>query len=400
MKLDATTNSLCRHQSTLTKMDEFRKNYALYSTLLGITALWPYDESLSAKIQRVSFPLLILSLIMIQISKLRSVEISLSNAVTMLSLSCPMFLFFLRYVGFVINLPITREVFDMIGNDWKATKNPIEIDIFMKHMAMARRVIVAFLGVSCVLMAYVTVVILVPTLLRSKRQLYYLHMFGFFFHEGGHIADCVCLQFIIVASLGLLSISSTESVLAVFSAYLCGLLEIASYRIETAICNVVHSASSEIIEVQSAVDMHKRALKTLSDMIDKLMISYLIAIIGVILSFAVNLYRLLLAIKSADDFENIFFSANDVLLHFIIMFLNNYIGQRLTNTSMKIFEKISNSLWYCISPRSQKVLLFILLRSVKEVRCNLAGLYDLCYEGFSMMMSSSFSYFTVLYSTQ
>ncbi|XP_076378673.1 uncharacterized protein LOC143259578 isoform X3 [Megalopta genalis] len=317
MKLDATTNSLCRHQSTLTKMDEFRKNYALYSTLLGITALWPYDESLSAKIQRVSFPLLILSLIMIQISKLRSVEISLSNAVTMLSLSCPMFLFFLRYVGFVINLPITREVFDMIGNDWKATKNPIEIDIFMKHMAMARRVIVAFLGVSCVLMAYVTVVILVPTLLRSKRQLYYLHMFGFFFHEGGHIADCVCLQFIIVASLGLLSISSTESVLAVFSAYLCGLLEIASYRIETAICNVVHSASSEIIEVQSAVDMHKRALK-------------------------------------------------------------------------------SNSLWYCISPRSQKVLLFILLRSVKEVRCNLAGLYDLCYEGFSMVTHCYYILLTII----
>ncbi|XP_078052241.1 uncharacterized protein LOC144478221 isoform X2 [Augochlora pura] len=366
-------------------MDTFRKNYTVYYTMLNVTALWPYDESLLSRIQRVLFPLLIISLISIQVIKLRTVEMSLYNIVTMLSLTCPMALFFLRFIGFTINRSGMRDVLTMIENDYKSVKDSVENDIFLKHIVVARRVIMAFLGLSCSLIAYLILVLLLPTILRSNHQPYYLRQFGFFFYERGLLTDCVAIQLTIGFTLGLLSVSSTESVLAIFSSHICALLEIASYRIETEINNAVVSTKLKLIEVQSAVEFHNQVLRLLTDLVGQMTIQYLIAIITVILSFAVNLYRLLLAVKKGDDFQNIFFSVNDCLLHFIIMYLNNFVGQRLSDTSMMIFEKmLEESCLDCLS------CLFS-IPSCKTTRENLL---------YKEMMSSSFSYFTVLYSTQ
>ncbi|XP_076655141.1 uncharacterized protein LOC143360310 [Halictus rubicundus] len=381
-------------------MEEFRKNFSLYSSILCFTALWPYDESRLGKVQRVTLPVLYLCLLAIQISTIKWVEKSLYNVLMMLSFTCPLILYFLRYVGFAANRSVMRAVFDSFSNDYSATTDPVELDIFTRQIIVARRVILAFLGLSLVLIGYILVVLMVPTILRSNVQLQYLHIFGFFYPEMSRQTDCVCIFFLAVNVMGLLSITSTESAVAVSSSYLCGLLEIASYRMEIAINNMVHSTTSQLIQVRSVVELHKRAFNTLNDILSNTEISYLIAILAVVISFAVNLYRLLLAFKNAQDIQNLFFSFNDVLLHFVIMYLNNLCGQRIIDTSTHIFNTICSSSWYCIPLRSQKMLLFMLMRSVKEIRCDLGGLYDLGYEGFSMMMSTSFSYFTVMSSTQ
>ncbi|XP_076655256.1 uncharacterized protein LOC143360367 isoform X3 [Halictus rubicundus] len=381
-------------------MEEFRKNFSLYSSILCFTALWPYDESRLGKIQRVTLSVLYLCLLAIQISTIKWVEKSLYNVLMMLSFTCPLTLYFLRYVGFAANRSVMRAVFDKFSNDYSATTDPVELDIFTRQIIVARRVILAFVGLSLVLIAYTFVVLLVPTILRSNAQLQYLHIFGFFYPEKSRQTDCVCIFFLSVNVMGLLSVASTESAVAVSSSYLCGLLEIASYRMGIAIDNMVHSTTSQLIQVRSVVELHKRAFNTLNDILGNMVISYLIAILAVVISFAVNLYRLLLAFKNAQDFPNLFFAVNIVLLHFVIMYLNNLNGQRVIDTSKHIFNTICNSSWYCIPLRSQKMLLFMLMRSVKEMRCDLGGLYDLGYEGFSMMMSTSFSYFTVMSSTQ
>ncbi|XP_076656194.1 uncharacterized protein LOC143360899 isoform X2 [Halictus rubicundus] len=318
----------------------------------------------------------------------------------MLTFSLPFTLYFLRYVGFTVNRSVMRAMFDNFSNDYRAITDPVELDMFAKQMVVARRMIVAYLGLIFGLIAYFCVVLLLPTILHSNIQLQFLHIFGFFYPEMSRQTDFVCIFFISVNVMGLLSIASTESAIAVASAYLCGLLDVASYRMEIAINNTLHSTTPQLIQVQPAVELHKRAHTTLDHMLSNLIISYLLAIIAVVISFAVTLYRLLLAVQNLQDFANVFFATNDVLLHFAIMYLNNFSGQRVINTSMHIFNTICSSSWYCIPLRSQKILLFMLMRTVKEMRCDLGGLYALGYEGFSMMMSTSFSYFTVMSSTQ
>ncbi|XP_078051560.1 uncharacterized protein LOC144477700 isoform X3 [Augochlora pura] len=258
----------------------------------------------------------------------------------------------------------------------------------------------ALIVMSSLVAAYVTVAVLVPTVLRSKLQLHYLHMFGFFYTESDQRTDWVSVQLVLVSVAGQFTLAGTEASLAVFSAYLCGLFDIASYRLKNAVNKMVNSVTVELIDIRSAIEVHQRAVELATNLTKNMMLSYLAAIVAVVASFAINLYRFLLATKQLEDVENLAFSCNLLVSHIIIMFLNNFNGQKLITTSIEFFHQTYNTLWYYIPPKSQKMLLFVLMKSVSEVQFDLAGLFTPCYEGFSMMMSSSFSYFTVLYSIQ
>ncbi|XP_076383535.1 uncharacterized protein LOC117218901 isoform X1 [Megalopta genalis] len=413
-------------------MDVFRESYSTYCFVLCMTGLWPDDESLLTRIQRVAFTLLIISCIVVQATTLKTAELTLYNALIMLSYSFPMILYFLRYSWFVMNISEIRAVFESIGRDYSTMKDPLELGMFMKHMAETRRVIMAYIVLAALIAAYIIVAILVPTILHSKLQLRYLRMFGFFYNEENAQTDWVGLQLVLIHSIQSVRAHYTDRknhystvnphstcLLESFTFHNCFLffctlyerihamwrknyngIQVARHRVHAAVKDVANSTSSRQIDIQSAIQIHQRAVELAAQLGKCMTYSYLMAIVAVVLSFAVNLYRLLLAAKNADDVENLFFSASLTLSHILIMFLDNHSGQKLVSTSVEVFHETYNSLWYCIPPRSQKLLLFLLMRSIEEVQYNFAGLFVPCYEGFSMLMSSSFSYFTVLISVQ
>ncbi|XP_076629237.1 uncharacterized protein LOC143345746 [Colletes latitarsis] len=82
------------------------------------------------------------------------------------------------------------------------------------------------------------------------------------------------------------------------------------------------------------------------------------------------------------------------------MFLNNYSGQKVIDDSGDVFIDTYNTLWYRTPLSMQRMLLLIMRRSAINCECNLSGLFIPSYEGFATMMSSSFSYFTVMYSVK
>ncbi|XP_076378896.1 putative odorant receptor 92a isoform X2 [Megalopta genalis] len=383
-------------------MEGFRKNYAVYYSVLFITGLWPFDQSLRSKILRTVFSVVILYCIGIQISTLRLVDMSVYNIVMVLSYGCPMLLYFLRYMGFVVNFPIIKCVFENIENDLATLKNPTEIELFSRQTLDARRVISVLIALMCAGITMIVVTLLIPTILESKLQIYFLNFFGFMYKERSQETNYVCVQIVFVSTIGLLSLACTEASLAVFSCYLCGLFEIASYRIRIAVNEMAKSASvtqsTNLIDIRSAVETHQRAIDLSASLTNNMMLSYLVAIVTVVISFAANLYRLFLAITELHEIENTIISAKFVLVHVIIMFLNNYSGQKLISTSTKLFHDTYDLYWYCIPPKSQKMLLFVLMRSANGAQFNLAGLFIPCYQGFTTMISSSFSYFTVLMS--
>ncbi|XP_076227982.1 uncharacterized protein LOC143175076 isoform X2 [Nomia melanderi] len=298
-------------------MDMFRKNYRAYYSVMYITGLWPYDNSIVTKIKRVGFCVLTLSSIVIQASTIRTVETTLENVLVLLSFLLPTLLFFLRYVGYITNFPVLKVGFENIQNDCMRLKDPIEADLLMKEIARSRRVIRILVALSCVTVIFAFAALMVPTILQSKLQIHYLRIIGFFFNQSGRKVNFICCNVVLVTSVGVLSLSCTEAIPAVFGCYISGLFQITSYRLENAINRSTKSDRPIEIDVRSTVEIHQRALEY-------------------------------------------------------------------------------DTLWYCMPLRSQKLLLFIMMRSISEVKLNLAGLFTPCYEGFTTMMSSSFSYFTVI----
>ncbi|XP_076228331.1 uncharacterized protein LOC143175093 [Nomia melanderi] len=169
-----------------------------------------------------------------------------------------------------------------------------------------------------------------------------------------------------------------------------------SYRLENAINKSAKSDTPIEIDIRSTVEIHQRALEMNRQIQTNMVVQYLAAILTVVVSFAVNLYRVYLVSQNKHEIDNVFITLQIFMAHVMIILLNNYSGQRMINNSVDFFHNTYNTLWYCIPLRSQKLLLFIMMRSINEVKFNLAGLFAPCYEGFTTMMSSSFSYFTVI----
>ncbi|XP_078051785.1 uncharacterized protein LOC144477938 [Augochlora pura] len=378
------------------EMDVFRRNYTIYYCILRFTGLWPFDESALSKIHRICFSLIPMTCIVVQANTVQYVEITLNNLLPLLTFCCPMLLFYLRYLGFIVNFPMVRSFIRNIEYDCITIQNPIEANLLMKHIQKTKIVIKLFLGLAFTGMCCICLKLLLPTLLQSKYQLHVLQFCGFFYFEQSRQADWASIHIILTVTIGLLTIVCTEGALTVFGLYLCGLFEVVSYRIEEAVNNTAKIIATRPVAIGPAMDMYQRAYKLAKSVGHNVVISYLLAIMVVVISFAMNLYKASVMVSDIQSIDDTITCILIVLIHLIIIFLNNYSGQQLFNTSVDVFYHTYNSLWYRMPPKSQKLLLLILMQSAPGVQFNLAGLFSPCYEGFTTMMSSSFSYFTVL----
>ncbi|XP_050575184.1 uncharacterized protein LOC126914802 [Bombus affinis] len=89
-----------------------------------------------------------------------------------------------------------------------------------------------------------------------------------------------------------------------------------------------------------------------------------------------------------------------VISHIVLLYVCHYSGQILIDHSLDVFKETYNSTWYCMPVEAQKLLLFIMLRSSTESVIDLFGFFAASHVGFSKMLSTSFSYFTMIHSLQ
>ncbi|EFN89949.1 Putative odorant receptor 85d [Harpegnathos saltator] len=88
-----------------------------------------------------------------------------------------------------------------------------------------------------------------------------------------------------------------------------------------------------------------------------------------------------------------------VVAQLIHLFCLSFEGQKLMDHSLQTREKIYNSPWYEVPVKTQKMLLFMMRRSIQPSFMS-AGIYIFSMENFSKILQTSMSYFTVLASME
>ncbi|XP_014482172.1 PREDICTED: uncharacterized protein LOC106748295 [Dinoponera quadriceps] len=183
------------------------------------------------------------------------------------------------------------------------------------------------------------------------------------------------------------------------------MFEIASYRIEHAFdeilgMNVTRKCCSYCTKIINAVSMQRRAIIFTEFLRSSFAISYVFLISLGVVSLSVNMLRLFLATQYLSDFEELIIATLFVLGHIYYIFLGNYTGQKLIDYSMGMFYKIYESQWYVAPLHAQKLLLFMMQRSIKSISIRLGGIFVPSLEGFATITSMSLSYFTVIRAVQ
>ncbi|XP_012056630.1 PREDICTED: uncharacterized protein LOC105619721 [Atta cephalotes] len=80
--------------------------------------------------------------------------------------------------------------------------------------------------------------------------------------------------------------------------------------------------------------------------------------------------------------------------------MGNYGAQIITDHNNYVFSTVYNVQWYRTPLHIQRIILFLLQRKAKEFTLNIGGLFTGSMECFAMLVKTSISYFTVIYSTR
>ncbi|XP_018349234.1 PREDICTED: odorant receptor Or2-like [Trachymyrmex septentrionalis] len=201
--------------------------------------------------------------------------------------------------------------------------------------------------------------------------------------------------------IGLIAMIATGTMLLAYLQHTCGMFSIASYRIEQAI-NILQkddlkNKSKIYKEIIYAVDIHRRAMEFTDFLISNFEGSFFFLIAIGVTCLSLNLLQ---AALYRNNIEQLILPLLIIMILYVYLFVSNWTAQEITDHNEYIFATVYNVQWYVAPLHIQKMMLFLLQRGAKAFHMILGGIFVASLESAAALMSTSISYFTVLYSTK
>ncbi|KAF7388758.1 hypothetical protein HZH68_012700 [Vespula germanica] len=110
-----------------------------------------------------------------------------------------------------------------------------------------------------------------------------------------------------------------------------------------------------------------------------------------------NIFRLSVKLQNTIkiiEFSTYFFGS------LFIIYINFYIGQKILNYSNEVFKELCQIPFYLLPTKTQKLLLFMIARSMKPCMLSIGGLFVSSHEVFSQLLQKALSFAMVYYNVQ
>ncbi|XP_050574985.1 uncharacterized protein LOC126914700 isoform X5 [Bombus affinis] len=301
----------------------------------------------------------------------------------------------MRYVSSAAVFPATECLFDYLRTTETMLKDQFEIYILMKYVDYSTSIIHIFLCLCCswtlLAASYVftpiTLDLLMP-LNESRRR--YFSLLTMFSHDRIEYVDMVCVNILVIYTIGLLCVAGTDLTFVVFAHYICGMFEITSYRMRKTIAGLSSSRQIDpnFRDFRYVVDNHRNTLLFINYLLSNYRIHYLLPSAVAVVSVSVSLHRLSRTITDAEDEKEIFICIFFLISHLVFLYISCSSGQIIIDRSLNVFKESYNSTWYCMPVEAQKLLLFIMLRSSTESIVNIFGFFVASHAGFTTVILS------------
>ncbi|EZA52015.1 hypothetical protein X777_09298, partial [Ooceraea biroi] len=180
------------------------------------------------------------------------------------------------------------------------------------------------------------------------------------------------MEEVLLLGIGLCTVITTGTFLATLGEHCCATYRIASCLIENTV--TIHTLA---IPVDQKIQFMHRSI-CLSVYIHR------------------RTMELYLAIIKANDWYDILVCCVVLYGYLLYMFVANFLGQSYTEHSAELLESTYNSLWY-VAPLPIQKLFLIMQTAIKGHKIVVGGLFTLSIEGFSTLITSAVSYFTVIH---
>ncbi|XP_011861080.1 PREDICTED: uncharacterized protein LOC105558147 isoform X2 [Vollenhovia emeryi] len=385
--------------------------YTINRILLLCIGLWPFQKSTFRYIAIVLTTILLVLSIVLQLTTFITTQYNIDILLHILAYSVPWLGYTLKYNVLCLNIRGMRDLMRQMLKNWNELHNEQEIEIIKEYSDIGR-----FITLLTTLFIYVSILCFILSqfvsnylldIISSKnesrtRQIPIL--IECFIDQQKYFLFILLLLSVGIVS-GLTTVAATETLNMSYTYHACGLFEIASCRIEKALLkDAVHNTLSfterNTIICQGIINgfnMYKTAIEFIEMLKKSYTWAYALLLPLGILSLSINLYRLSRLITS-KEYSEIIMSFLFVVGHFWYMFFCNYLGQKVIDHSSDVFHRIYNVQWYVAPVKAQKLLMLMMQRSIRHCTILVGGLFIPSFEGFATLVSTSISYFAVIFS--
>ncbi|KAH0946910.1 hypothetical protein HN011_006709 [Eciton burchellii] len=383
--------------------------FSLNKILLQIIGLWPYQQTKLVQFQFVFLAGVLTAAIIVQLTTFITSKCTLKFLIKNLSITIAFIIGLAKYASFRIHVKPMEKLLRQLQHVSNELKEKNEIAIMEKYGWNAKyytiiltSIFVSFIFLLLLEQFWPSIVDIVlcknisrPHRLQIKTE-YFFDQEKYFYFILFHLNAAIFIGMIATIGIGTMFIAYFQ--------YVCGMFMIASYRIENAMRDDVLqrvrlTENLVIIGIIRAVRIHRQAMQLCDLLICRFDKFFFFLIVVGVLCLILNLFQIF-QITSPKKLKNSMEPFVFTIIPILYMFIANYVGQNITDHNNHIYVTVYNVQWYKASLQAQKLILFLLQRNVKNFTLSIGGLFDASFECFAMLVKTTVSYFTVIYSTQ
>ncbi|XP_026828758.1 odorant receptor 47a-like isoform X3 [Ooceraea biroi] len=384
-------------------MDFIEQYYKLNRILLLCLGLWPYQNSAFKKIQIIFYQTLFVSFLVCQFNtflvKKCNIDVLL-KIFTYIVFDC---IYIVKYSAWLLLSNNIKYIFDRMRHDWNILKDQTECEILREYADNARLHTIFFL---CKILLLATLCFLglltlgcVPRILdiimplneSRPRQLpiiveYFIDEETYFYAILIHIATAIYA--------GSVTLAACATMLISYILHVCAMFKIASYRIkhicDKDVLNMPKDIKQYILyeRLIHAIYVHRRAMDLCRILTNSFTIFYFVLLGFGMLSMSLSFFHLLHVIISLNDPVDLLMFLCIVFIHLYYIFMTNYFGQNVTDTSINVSETTYNTPWYALPLWMQKLICIMMQRSNKKTSLTVGGLFEASLEGFATVRNT------------
>ncbi|EZA50243.1 hypothetical protein X777_11081 [Ooceraea biroi] len=347
--------------------------YNLNRILLVCVGLWPYGTSSLKKIQIIFFEAIFISFLLCQLNVFLVKNCSIAKVMKILMFVIINCIFIIKYNA---GLLLTDNVF--IG---------------------------IVIGMGIIILSSISFILDAIIPLNESRPLWLPIIVEYFVDQERYFFAILIHTFMFVY-VGCITIAAIATMLIAYVLHNCAIFEVASYRIEHIFDKTILQMSKDIRQhilyerLIHAVYLHRRAVDLANILTNSFATLYFILLTFGVASTSFSVFHFFHVLTPLNDVLELIMTSIFIILHLYYIYIGNYVGQSIIDTSTNIFRTTFNTEWYTAPLWLQKVTLFIMQRSSIKSTLTAGGIFDASLEGFAKLMSMSISYVMFLRSTR
>ncbi|XP_039307228.1 odorant receptor 13a isoform X2 [Solenopsis invicta] len=378
--------------------------YGVVKKLLSLAGQWPYQKRKTKLICLSIVTLGIFSLFIPQIARLVECHGDLQCIFQTMAAYMLTTIALVKLYTCNLNQCKIKVLIDWLFGEWDELETPEECEIMRRYAETSRRYALGY-SLYCFATGFLFVCIsLIPPLLdivlplNESRPLLPVHP-GYYFVDETKYFYYIFLHAIIAWEIAVIGIVAHDCMLLTYIEHLCSIFTLVGFRFERLMrdnaTKTLHSNASDVYRKRIAFSVytHRKALKFAQLIEDTFSLTLGIQII---LNTAMISMTLLQITQQNAHVLVVVRYVFYVLSQLIHLFCLSFEGQKLIDHSLQTRDKIYSSLWYETSPKLQKMLLFIMQKTLQPIFFSACKIYIFSMENFTTVVQTSMSYFTVL----